>query len=260
MKLSLTFEGPFFKLRPLWAFIAGFLAAGNPFSPAQFIILLFLVEWLMPAWWRHLEALTSADFQPFPSSSRRFLQFPYSLPGSIAWKIAEALGRFVSWWVDSFWPQQGKAFGSLLLLSVLAPTLALSQGMRLWPTILLAGALGFAMVLSIKGGKDYSLWEAFYEVTIPWLIGYFANRDLGILPFLSAVAFGLMGWGLRVKSWGKWLIFGLILLLSLAFWWAGRFILAGGLACLALSFVGAEGKERESLLLLAAFLTALALR
>jgi hypothetical protein len=68
MKLMLSFEGHLFKLRPLWAFIAGFLAASSSFSPAQFIILLFLVEFLMPAWWRYLEALFSADFQPFSSS------------------------------------------------------------------------------------------------------------------------------------------------------------------------------------------------
>jgi len=260
MKLILSFEGPLFKLRPLWAFIAGFLAAGSSFSPAQFLLLLFLVEWLMPAWWRYLKALFSANFSPLPLSGEGFLRFPYSLPGSIAWKMAEALGRFISWWREVFWPEQGKVFSSLLLLSVLAPTLALSQGTRLWPLLLLAGALGFAMVLSVKRGKDHSLLEAFYEITIPWLIGHFANRDLGILSFSSAVAFGLMGWGLRGKSWEKWLIFGLILLLALAFWWAGRFNLAGGLACLALGFIGAEGRERDFLILLAAFLAALALR
>jgi hypothetical protein len=260
MKLMLSFEGPLFKLRPLWAFIAGFLAASSSFSPAQFIILLFLVEFLMPAWWRYLEALFSADFQPFSPPGRRFLELPYTLPGSLAWRMAEGLGRFVSWWVEVFWPEQGKAFGAFLLLSVLAPTLALFHWSRLWPLLLLAGALGLAMVLSIKLGKDYSLLKAFYEVTIPWLIGHFANRDLGILSFSSAVAFGVMGWGLRGKSWGRWLVFGLILFLSLAFWWAGRFILAGGLVCLALGFIGAEGKEQDSLLLLAAFLTALALR
>ncbi len=260
MKLILSFEGPLFKLRPFWALIAGFLAARSSFSLAKFVLLLFLVELLMPAWWRYLEAFFSADFQPLPHSGKRLPHFPYSLPGSIAWKMTEFLGRFISWWAGVFWPEQGKAFCSLLFLSVLAPTLALFQGTRLWPLLLLAGALGLVMALSIKHGKDYSLLKAFYEISIPWLIGHFANRDLGILSFSSAVAFGLMSWGLKGKSWGKWLTFGLILLLSLAFWWTGFFILAGGLACLALSFIGAEGKERDFLLLLAAFLTALALR
>lgn len=262
MNLSLSFEGPIFKLRPLWSFVAGFLATGSPFSPLQFFLLLFLVEGLMPGWWRSFKALFSGNSLPLPSANNKMLTPPYALPGSIAWETANLLGRIITWWEKVFWPERGKALGSWLFFTLLALALTFSERIKLWPILMLAMALGIAGVMSTKRGKEPAPWKAFYEISLPWLVGEITGRNVELLSFASAIAFGFVAWGLEDEKtrWREVLIFGPLGLLFLSLWFTGKYLLAGGLACLMLGLLGIDRQKHHHLLLLALFLTALALR
>ncbi len=261
MNLALSVEGPFFKLRPFWAFAAGLIASGGSLPLLQLFLLLFLVEGVMPAWWRSFLAVAGARFLPLPSAGKK-LRFPYATPGSLAWKMAEALGQLLAWWGKAFWPERGRDFTSLLIFTLLAPPLSLNRWPGLWPVLLLAVAFGLAGVISLRRGKEPSLWKAFYETAVPWLVGHAAVRSPGWLSLLSALAFGLAAWGLgeRKSGWESWPVFGPLGLLFLACWLEGQFLLAGGLACAVLGMLGVDAEKRHRLALLALFLSALALR
>ncbi len=259
MIVTLSFEGPLFRLRPLWAFAAGLLASGGSLPLLHILLLLFLVEGVMPAWWHSLLTLSGPDFPPLPSTGKKFT-FPYAVPGSLAWRTTEALGKLAAWWEKDFWPERGKAFSSLLAFTFLA--LSLSHRAGLWPVLALAGALGLAGVMCGRRGMSISIWRAFYSITVPWLAGYTAVRIPGALPLLSAFLFGFAAWVLEngPEGWKSWPLLGSLGLLFLTFWFGGQHLLAGGLACLMLSLPGAKGERRHHLLLLALLLNALALR
>lgn len=262
MNITISFEGPLFRVRPLWAFLAGFLASGGPFSLSQLFLLAFLVEGVMPAWWRSLEALFRGNFPPLSTAGEKSLSIPYAVPGSLAWKAMKGLGRIIAWWGEFFWPERGKVASSFFLFTLLGLSLALFQNPKLWPALSIAGALGVAGVLSIKRGREPAPWKAFYEITIPWLAGFIADHPVGFLPFLCAVGFGIMAWGLENKKalWREWLVFGPLGFLFLALWFKRHFLIAGGLACLGLGLLGDEGESRYPLVLLVFFLVAWALR
>lgn len=262
MNFSLGFGGPLLKLRPLWSFVAGFLASGSSLSPLQFFLLLFLVEGVMPGWWSSLEALFSGNLPPILAANGKTPILPYAIPGSIAWKAANALGRAITWWKEVFWPERGKALVSWLFFTALALSLTLSQRTEIWPVLMLATALGVAGIISSKHGKEPAPWKALYEISLPWLVGEAAGRNIGLLSFASAIAFGFVAWGMeeRRTRWHEGLVFGPLGLLFLSFWFSGKHLLAGGLACLMLGLLGAERQKRHHLLLLALTFTALALR
>lgn len=261
MNITLSFRGHLFKLRPLWALVAGFLASSGSLPLPYFLLFLFLVEGIMPGWWHSLMALAGTNSPPLPSTGKSFV-LPYAVPDSIAWKIAETVGRLLVWWKEAFWPKGGKTFVSFLFFTLLAFSLALSHEPEVGPILVLAAAFGCTGAVLLRQGRDPAFWKSLYEITVPWLIGYAAGRSLEFLPFASAIAFGVVAWGLENQRarWRNWPVFGPLGLLFLVFWFEGRFLMAGGLACLTLGLVGIDSGRRHHLTLLALLLTALALR
>lgn len=188
----------FWSLGSGWAAIGGSLAvAGFALSP-QFLLYLFLV-WLLAdpilgaVWdlgaghtshlghrgiWRRLLSPRLPDVAP----PVRLL--PYTQPSSPGGRLAERLGQLRLWWRDTFWPEAGREFATLIATLGLALLLGAFLGRDVLVLVLLSIALSWLAGLSLGKGSPtgvtqpvtgyeggVALWHALGEFCIPWLIG-----------------------------------------------------------------------------------------
>ena len=188
----------FWSLGSGWAAIGGSLAvAGFVLSP-EFLLHLFLV-WLLAdpilgaVWdlgaghtprlghrgiWRRLLSPRLPDVAP----PVRLL--PYTQPGSPGGWLAQHLGQLRLWWHDTFWPEAGREFATLIAALGLALLLGTFLGRDVLVLVLLSIAFSWLAVLSLGQGTPtgvaqpvtgyedgVALWHALGEFCIPWLIG-----------------------------------------------------------------------------------------
>lgn len=166
--------------------MAGALAAGGiAFTPE--VLLKLLAVWLLAdpvlgvMWglgvdgglWRRL-----ANPQ-LPGAVSPLPLLPYTQPGSPGRRLADHLGRVRLWWQNTFWPQAGQEFASLVAALGLALLLGLILGREALALASLSFVLSWIAGLSQDGDSPKSgahrpaitLMRALAEFGIPWLIG-----------------------------------------------------------------------------------------
>jgi hypothetical protein len=184
---------PLWSVGPGWAAVSGGLAAGG-FSLSPETLLSFLLVWLLAdpvlgvMWslstggspsegasgiWRRLLAPQLPDVAP----PLRLL--PYTQPGSPGRRLADRLGRLRLWWQDTFWPEAGQEFATVIAALGLALLLGAILGRDVLALVLITFSLSWLAALT-QGertpetparGDVVNLWRALAEFGIPWLIG-----------------------------------------------------------------------------------------
>lgn len=203
---------PLWSVGPGWAAVSGGLAvAGLTSSPEIWIRLILawlLTDSLLGAVWD----LGVGNAAPFSTAPARWGEanpgvghtgiwhqllnpqlpdrappirlFPYSQAGSPADQLARRFGRLRVWWHDSFWPESGREFATLVAALGLALLLGAILGPYVLGLVLISAAASWLAVLSRKGGwvgaspqkagersPVVNLWHAVGGFGIPWLVG-----------------------------------------------------------------------------------------
>jgi len=115
----------------------------------------------------------------FPDVARPVRLLPYTQANSPGYRLANHLGRLCRWWRDTFWPEAGREFVTLLAGLSLAILLGAILGRDVLVLVLVSVLLSWLAMLSERrdtarerGRKDSTtLWHALGEFGVAWLIG-----------------------------------------------------------------------------------------
>jgi hypothetical protein len=114
-----------------------------------------------------------------PSVALPVRLLPYTQSGSPGYRLAYGLGRLRQWWRDTFWPEAGREFATLVAGLGLATLLGAILGRDVLILVLVSVLLSWLAMLSERrdmtrdrGHKDSTtLWHTLGEFGVPWLIG-----------------------------------------------------------------------------------------
>ncbi len=150
-----------------------------------------------------VEGLSSVRPEALPSP-------PYTQPHAPAGRLVGALGRFVGWWRQAFWPSAGPALLGLLAAAILAAVLAWLLPDRLRPLYAALVALVGLGVIQRQRGREAKAGHALLRVGLSWLAGHAALASVEAASLLLALSFSLAAWGnMRVAAalpWGLGLL------------------------------------------------------
>ena len=184
---------PLWSVGPGWAALGGALASGG-FALAPQTLLTLVLVWLLAdavlgvVWdlgvgdtspggkggiWHALLTARLPDSAP----SLRFL--PYTQSASPGRRLAERLGRWRRWWQETFSPQAGAEFATLVAGLGLALLLGAILGRDALALTLLTIALSWLAALAHRSERAASqgmltLWHTLAGFAIPWLLGSLA--------------------------------------------------------------------------------------
>lgn len=215
-----------YPIRPLWSLGAGWAAVSGGLAAAGFplslvtLLNLFLVWFLADPvlgviWdvgvgnahemgiWRRL--INSR----LPSMAFPVRLLPYTQSGSPGYRLAYRLNRFGRWWRDTFWPEAGRGFATLMAGLGLAVLLGAILGRDV--LILVLVSVLFSWLVVLPGRRDTTrdlaqetrrhkdsttLWHALGEFSIPWLIGAAAMGGLSQAVALLGICFTITYFGM----------------------------------------------------------------
>jgi len=153
---------PLWSLGSGWAAVGGGLAAGGfPLSPTNLLTLLLVwlladpllgVVWDVGAGNTRQRGIWSRLLGPrLPDAAPPVGFLPYTQAGSPGYRLAHHLGRLRRWWRDTFWPEAGREFATLLAGLGLASLLGAVLGRSVLVLVLVSVLLSWLAVLSERG-------------------------------------------------------------------------------------------------------------
>ncbi len=181
---------PLWSLGAGWAAVSGGLAAGG--FPLSLVTLLnlflvwFLADPVLGVIWdvgvgnARERGIWHRLISPrLPSVAFPVRLLPYTQAGSPGYRLAYRLGRLRRWWRDTFWPEAGRGFATLMAGLGLAVLLGALLGRDVLILVLVSVLFSWLAVVSERsdttrerGHKDSTtLWHALGEFGVPWLIG-----------------------------------------------------------------------------------------
>jgi hypothetical protein len=210
---------PFWGMLGLWSVLCGALASGQLRLESDELLTLLLTLLLADLAWGNLwDLAVGTDWfgllaqgwpvrhAPAPAG------LPYTLPHSPGGRIFGALGRFGTWWRETFWPAGGPALLGVVAAAVLAIVLnlLLPDRLRLLNALLVA-LIGLGLVLHRRGRAPLG-GTALVQTGLCWLAGHMAFAKLNAPTLTLALAFSIAVWGaLRLaeqKRGALWLLNG----------------------------------------------------
>jgi len=189
-------------LGPTWAALCGVLASNAFYGQTGDWLQLALLPLLVDAGWGTLwAALARTDWAAAFHHWRTWqkhkaaVKLPYTLPGTPGDRISHWLGRFSTWWQESFWPTCGSAVRAI----VIALPLTAFLGALLGPQLLLLSVAALALmqlgVIWVSGRAVVpSGWDALIAIALPWLAGHTAFGPVTLSSVSLAMLFAL-AWG-----------------------------------------------------------------
>ncbi len=269
LRMRVEFRKPWVRLTPFWTALGGILTAGSillePAGWLRALLALLLAEGVMTGWRDNLLALAGwkPNRPPEPADPPPYL--PYALPGSPAWKGAQAFGRFRALWESAFWPERGEQLLALGFFTGVGALLGVLLGREALLILMAAVAVAAVEALARRKGRECVIARGIFLAGMPWLLGRASAKGIEPFTLLASVFVGTLAWGLWEPSHPKGRIVAGIsaAALALLLWGIARPVAAAAVLLLALALVPLEAarspRRMEPLAVLMVLVTALAL-